>query len=98
MNRKNIEALKQNGIVVRLQASPEDILKRVSRKKGTRPLIKKDVKVEHIVKMLNEREEYYKMADFTIDTSGRDLDDIVNNIINFIIKYNKSAGDEAHRA
>lgn len=98
MNPKNIEALKQNGIVVRLQASPEDILKRVSRKKGTRPLIKKDVKVEQIVKMLNEREEYYKMADFTIDTSGRDLDDIVNNIINFIIKYNKSAGDEAHRA
>lgn len=98
MNPDNIEALKKNGIVVRLEATPEDILSRVSRKKGTRPLLKKDVKVDQIKNMLKEREEYYNMADLTIDTSGKDLDDIVNNIINYIIKCNKPIGDDAHLA
>ncbi len=98
LNPKNIEALRQNGIVVRLKATPQDILNRVSRKKGTRPLLRKNVKIEQIENMLQEREEFYSLADYSIDTSGRELDDIVNNIINFIIQYNRPSGDDIHRA
>ncbi|HEX3011434.1 MAG TPA: shikimate kinase [Syntrophomonadaceae bacterium] len=57
------------------------ILERVNRKKGVRPLLKRDLSVEKINKMLADREKYYSCADLVIDTSGKDLNHIVNEII-----------------
>lgn len=89
LHPENIPALKENGIVVCLQAKPEDILERVSRKKGTRPLLKKGITIEDIKEMLKQREAYYASADFTIDTSGKELEEIIALIINYVARAGK---------
>lgn len=95
LNPDNILALKQNGVVVCLQAKPEDILERVNRKKGSRPLLKKGINLEGIKEMLKQREAYYNTADITIDTSGKDLEEIVAMIINYMTQAGKQ--EEAGR-
>ncbi len=77
---ENIEALRENGILICLDASPADIYARVNRKKGTRPLLKKNVTIEDIEKLLQEREPFYASADIRVNTSGKDLDTIIKEI------------------
>jgi shikimate kinase len=81
LKEENINALRENGILIRLNAAPEDIFERVNRKKGVRPLLKKDLSIEKIKKMLADREKFYNCADLVINTSGKDLNHIVNEII-----------------
>jgi len=81
---QNIEALRQNGIFVCLDAQPADIYARVNRKKGTRPLLKKNASVEDIEQMLKEREPYYACAELRIDTTGKNPDMIINEIMQVI--------------
>jgi len=82
--QENIAALKENGILICLDASPADIYARVNRKKGTRPLLKKNVTIEDIERLLQEREPFYASADIRVNTSGKDLDTIINEIFRAI--------------
>ncbi len=84
---ENIITLRKNGILICLDASPEDIFERVNRKKGSRPLLRKGTTLETIQTMLKEREPYYACADIRINTSGRELDQIIREIIDAIKKY-----------
>jgi shikimate kinase len=84
LNSENVEALKKTGILVCLEAKPEVILARINRKKGSRPLLKKNLGIEDIEKMLAEREEHYALADFRVDTSNKEMDKIVQEIIQII--------------
>ncbi len=86
LNRDNFEALRKSGILICLDADPKVILARVNRKKGSRPLLKKNPGLEDIEKMLNEREEYYSLADYRVDTSGKEMDKIVQEIIQLVRK------------
>lgn len=81
MRSENIEALRQNGILIGLEASPDIILSRVNRKKGSRPLLGKSTTIEDIENMLEAREEFYACADYRINTSGKELNKVVNDII-----------------
>lgn len=82
--KENIEALRENGLLICLDANPREIFNRVSRKKGTRPLLKKDFKVEDIEEMLKAREEFYSFADYRINTSNKDLYAVVDEIIKIV--------------
>lgn len=84
LQEENIAALKENGILICLDAEPEDIYERVSRKKGTRPLLKKNLQVTDVAEMLKNREPYYACADYRVNTSNKSLDEVVNNIIKYI--------------
>lgn len=81
LDRENIELLKRNGIIVCLVADPEEIFRRVSRKKGTRPLLKKNLTVDDIIAMLEERKPFYEQAEIIIQTNGRNIDTVVDDII-----------------
>ncbi len=78
---ENINALRENGILICLDASPIDIFNRVNRKKGTRPLLKKNVSVEDIEGLLQEREEFYACADVRVNTSAKNMDTVINEIL-----------------
>lgn len=80
---ENIRVLRENGIIICLDATPEDIFERVNRKKRTRPLLKKNFQVEDIKKMLAEREPLYACADYRVNTSyqGANLYSVVDEII-----------------
>ncbi|WP_243140213.1 shikimate kinase [Candidatus Syntrophocurvum alkaliphilum] len=83
LDPENINAFKENGIIVWLDASPEIIFERVNRKKGTRPLLRKKTSIEDIEKFSNEREPHYSCADYRFDT-GKNLDEVVEEIIKVI--------------
>ena len=68
LREENMIALKSNGIIVRLTASPEVIYERVSRN-DRRPLLKEGG-LEKVKSIMAEREPLYqKYADFTVDNS-----------------------------
>jgi len=81
---ENITALRENGILICLDASPADIYARVNRKKGTRPLLKKNITIQDIARLLQEREPFYANADIRVNTSGKDLDTVINEIFQVI--------------
>ena len=83
LNSENVEALKDwyTGMP---GGQTEVILARINRKKGSRPLLKKNLGIEDIEKMLAEREEHYALADFRVDTSNKEMDKIVQEIIQII--------------
>ncbi|MEN6326270.1 MAG: shikimate kinase [Syntrophomonas sp.] len=77
---ENIQQLKETGIMICLEASPEDILARVSRKKGTRPLLKRDLTIADVRNMLQAREPLYSCTKYRVNTSDKDLFTVVNEI------------------
>lgn len=81
LREENMQILRKNGIIILLEASPEDIFARVSRKRGTRPLLRKNLTIENIEAMLADRDPFYQQADHRINTSGKDLDTIVKEIM-----------------
>ncbi|CFX48577.1 Shikimate kinase/Threonine synthase-like 1 [Syntrophomonas zehnderi OL-4] len=84
---ENIEVLRQNGIIILLEATAQDIHTRVSRKKGTRPLLKGSYTAEDIQHLLDERKPYYDCADIRVNTSSKDLDAVIEEIINELNQY-----------
>ncbi|PKM78576.1 MAG: shikimate kinase [Firmicutes bacterium HGW-Firmicutes-15] len=78
---ENVSVLRENGMLICLDASPEDIFNRVNRKRGTRPLLNKNVSVEDIERLLQERERFYACADIRVNTSAKNMDAVLNEII-----------------
>lgn len=69
INPENWIRIKNTGISVYLKCSPEEIYRRVKNNK-TRPLLienDKD-KYETIKSLMKSREQYYEMADFTVES------------------------------
>lgn len=86
LQEENVKALQENGILICLDTSPEDIFERVSRKKKIRPLIKKNFQLDDIKNMLAEREQFYSCADYRICTSGKELNAIVEEVVRIVRK------------
>lgn len=80
----NLEALRENGVIINLEAKPENIYQRVNRKKGTRPLLKKDLTVEDIVAMIESRQTLYQQAELIIDTSDKNINEVVDEIMAYL--------------
>lgn len=70
-NPANVEALKKSGVMVCLKANVDTVLER-TQNRGTRPVLDKEDKGDRrqaVEKLLAERAELYKQADFAVDTS-----------------------------
>ena len=83
LNKVNIDYLKQNCHIVLLQTSAEEIYKRCM-KDGpeTRPVIDKSDPKAEIERVLVFRKPFYEAAaEIIVDTTMRDIGDIVNEII-----------------
>jgi shikimate kinase len=96
INELNVKDLKANGDIFCLNAEPNEILKRVEKYKH-RPLLS-DVldkvgeignQLLEIRRLLKEREEYYKRADYQIDTNGKSIKEVSREIIEI---YKNSIG------
>jgi len=85
LNRINIDNLKKNSRIILLTASPEAILERVLKDGEQRPLLETQDKLERIKQLLSLREHLYKRsADFEIDTSNLDVDQVVDEILEYL--------------
>ena len=84
----NMDFIKISGISIYLKATKEEIFMRLSNDSKKRPLIQnksnKDLK-NFIKKTLSEREKFYSMADYTIETSNLSEKAILRKINSLVI-------------
>jgi len=81
LNRVNIERLRKKSTIVLLTASPEKILRRLKKDESKRPLLSVPNQLERIKELLIAREAFYKeSADFEVDTSYLDKNEVVDKI------------------
>lgn len=85
IREENRDLLKEEGILICLKASPEEIYRRV-RGSQERPLLRVDNPLEKIRELLKEREELYEKVPFSVSTDGKSPDQVAGNIINLIKK------------
>ena len=78
---KNRKILKNAGLVVYLSSSVDQLLKRTAKSK-TRPLLENSTdRRKTITDLLEARDEYYRdVASVVIDTTGKELYEVVNII------------------
>ena len=76
----NIEKMKKRGRIICLTAPKEIIMQRIKRR-NNRPLLKNGCLFENIERLYEERIDYYKLADFSYDTSEFTLEALTNHII-----------------
>lgn len=87
----NVQALKSSGVLVCLTASTDTILERTSASLVSRPLLAphlyKGAGKERITELLALRAPTYARADVTIDTTGRTLQEVSEEILCKIEKF-----------
>ena len=86
--KENMSYIKENGISIYLKASKDDIFKRISKDLSKRPLVKnmnkKELKLFIKIK-IEERERFYSLADYTLNTSNYSIDEILVKINSLLI-------------
>jgi len=80
LDKANVAQLKEHSFIICLRANPEEILNRV-RCDNSRPLLAVDDPLKIINNLLKIREPYYQCADLFIDTSGKNVENIIEEII-----------------
>ncbi len=83
IREKNRKLLRSTGLVINLIASVKEIFSRLCTD-SSRPLLKDDMSLGKIAKMLEEREPFYSEADIRIDTSGKKVEDVVREILFYL--------------
>ena len=83
LDADNVELMKKRGIIICLMARPEVIYQRV-KKRENRPLLQKGDLKQIIKQLLTERQAYYNCADYYLDTSDLDFDEIIEKIVSLI--------------
>lgn len=78
--RANRAVMRQYGRIVNLTASVETIVQRVSGN-SERPLLANDASPDRIRTMLAAREEFYADADLRIDTTGKGIATVADQVI-----------------
>lgn len=89
LQKENIDRLKQNGLIFYLRATPEVILER-TKGQGHRPLLNVPDPKQKIKELLRERENYYRQADLTIETSNRSIDSVVQEILKVLEEHDRT--------
>ncbi|MDO8746888.1 MAG: shikimate kinase [Thermodesulfovibrionales bacterium] len=85
LRQENMDALRENGVVICLTATPETILKRISNN-NDRPLLQVKNPLNKIKELLEFRMPYYEKADIMIDTENKTPLEIAEKIIEKIRK------------
>ncbi|WP_448589205.1 shikimate kinase [Thermodesulfobium sp.] len=86
VNPVNREVLSRNSLIITFMAQPEVIYSRVCSNKD-RPLLNlgsEDLILERIKELLEKRMKYYSMSDFILDTSFKEIFELVDEIIDQI--------------
>lgn len=84
LKEENRVFMKKNGTVIFLDCRPEVIFERL-KEDDSRPLLSGN-KMKEIKTRLKERLPLYKEADYTVDTSFLNVNEIVEQIVQFMIK------------
>lgn len=83
LNPENLKLMKESGLLIALTALPETIYQRVTAEDdpGERPLLKGPDPMAEILRLIRERQASYDKADYVIDTTEKDPDQVVRAIL-----------------
>ena len=79
-NKENITNLAKNGYIIYLQASPEILYSRI-KEDFSRPLLQNTDPLSKLSNLLKKRENNYKLANLTINTENKTINEISDEII-----------------
>ncbi len=86
IREENVKNLKKNSRIVLLTASPETILERV-KDSDERPILNGNMNVEYIKGLMERRASLYQSAaDIIIETDGKNIVDICEELIQSLMK------------
>ena len=86
---ENAEHMKKNGRVIWLKAEPQTIYERV-KDSGERPILNNNMNVEFIKDLFEKRrKKYEKAADLIIETDGKNIVEICEEIISKLMLLDK---------
>lgn len=83
LDPESLALLRQNGLLIWLKVSPQAVLER-TRHKNHRPLLQGGDKLRRIEELAAQREDIYARAHVAIDTNGRSVDDVVDEILKIV--------------
>lgn len=83
ISEHNRRLMREAGLVVNLTASPAAVLERLAGD-DERPLLRDEKGLEKVQAMLAEREPFYADADIRIDTTGKNVEDVVREILTIL--------------
>ena len=83
MDNDNLNLLKENTLLIGLTASTDVLISRAG-KHSKRPLLKGGVLRERIEDLLQKRQTRYAEAHATIDTTGLEIDQVVEQILRIV--------------
>lgn len=81
LRKQNVDLMRLFGKIVLLNATPQTIYERV--KNGTnRPILNGNMNVEYIAKLMSQRSAAYEYAaDVVVDTDGKEVEEITEEIV-----------------
>jgi len=88
LRQENMNALRENGVIVCLTAKPETILQRTS-KNNDRPLLQVEDPMKKISELLEFRKPYYEKADIMINTEGKSPLEVAEEIIEKVKEWKR---------
>lgn len=89
MKEENVTHMKEGGVTILLSATPETVYERV-KDNSERPILNGNMNVEYISGLMNARKPKYEAAaDLVIDTDGKKVSDIADEIIKKIQEFGK---------
>jgi len=80
LNPKNLESLKETGLLIHLRVDAQTAYKR-TRDHHHRPLLNVPNPLQHIEALLKQRQPFYEVVPNAVETSGRSLRDVVEDVI-----------------
>jgi shikimate kinase len=80
LRQENMDALRANGVIICLTATPETIFER-TKDNNERPLLQVEDPIKKIKELLSFRKPYYEKADIMIDTEGKTPHEIAEEIL-----------------
>jgi shikimate kinase len=88
LNKINIDRLKHESVVIWLSASTESILERLKTSGDSRPLIRGNNNENDVRSLLLFRQPFYeRAADLSVDTSGINIEQVVEIILKKLERY-----------
>jgi len=89
---QNIQRLKQNGIIIWLQAEVKKMAERIKDDRNRPPLTEQSSLIEEIEAVMKERTpKYQSSADYTIDTSNISVDEAAERVIEIYRQHKKNS-------
>ena len=81
---ENFQNLKESGWIIALYASPATLYRRIAGKRIRPLLLNEEDPIKKLEEIFNERKMMYAQADFQVDTEKKEIDQIADEIIDFL--------------